>query len=79
MVSAFAMTSAASAQIITQAGNSPVYMINFDGIQGVINTNPKNPHEVTHLAPGELIPGSLTGPENFNSNNPNDFGIHPTQ
>ncbi len=84
MVSAFAMTSVASAVTPpgTQVGNSPVYNISniVDGVHGIVNTKRSTDlndwQVVDHLRPGATIPG-LTGPENYNSNNPNDDGCHP--
>ncbi len=83
MVSAFTMTSVASAQvIITPAGKSPIFKINDDviGVHGIFNTkkstDPSDWQVVDHLRPGSSIPG-FTGPENYNSNNPNDDGYHP--
>ncbi len=79
MVSAFAMTSVASAQvIITPAGKSPVEKVKIDVGDIALRSihNFKTGHTVSHLEPGSSI-GSLTGPENYNSNNPHDEGIHP--
>ncbi len=71
MVSAFVMTSVASAQS-TPAGNSPVYKFKSDVEHATFNS--KQVHRVAHIDPG-VSAGPYTGPLNGNSNNPN--GYHP--
>ncbi len=73
MISAFVMTSVASAQS-TPAGNSPVYKFKSDVEHATFNS--KQVHRVAHTDPG-VSAGPYTGPVNQNSNNPNDNGYHP--
>ncbi len=78
MISTFAMTSVASAEIgiLTPNGNSPTNKVSIEegGLHGILNL--KDYHTTVHIEPGRTL-GPFTGPLNQNSKNPNDNGVHP--